>query len=116
MKKFINESMFEIIKYFEYILKDNSIIEIEVLNPDLGINEYSGFNTNLKENYIYRSYKSWIDLSELMFCKMFTPTVISHETICLKFQKIDVSNTFHKLENDDENEKYGLESSFFDIN
>jgi len=116
MKKFTNESMFEIIEYFEEELKNKSIIKIEVLNPDLGITKYSGFKLELKESYIYRSYKSWIDLSELMFCKMYTPLVLSDETICLKFQKIDINNSFHKLENNDENEKYGLESTFFDIN
>jgi hypothetical protein len=116
MKKFTNESMYEIIEYFQNELKENNKLSIEVLNPDHYINEYSGFECELSQKYTYRSYKSWIDLSELMFCKMLTPTIVTEETICLTFVKIDTSNSFHKTINNEENEKYGLESSFFDIN
>ncbi|WP_122893145.1 methyltransferase domain-containing protein [Arcobacter peruensis] len=116
MKKFTNESMYEIIHYFETSLKKYEIISIEVLNPDLGIDNYAGYTIDLDESYIYRSYKSWTDLAELMFCKMLTPIVLSENTICLKFRKLDLSSSFHNDLNDEENEKYGIKSDFSKIN
>lgn len=116
MKKFTNESMYEIINHFEKSLKHNQILSIEVLNPDLGIDNYSGFILSLDQSYIYRSYKAWTDLAELMFCKMLTPIIISENTVCLKFKKLDINNSFHNSLNDEENEKYGIESDFSKIN
>lgn len=116
MKKFTNESMYEIVSYFEEELKNSEQISIEVLNPDIGINEYAGEYIDLDEVYMYRSYKAWNDLSELMTCKMLTPLVISENTVCLKFKKINPKNSFHKDENSSDNEKYGEESTFFKIN
>ncbi|WP_121626439.1 methyltransferase domain-containing protein [Poseidonibacter antarcticus] len=116
MKKFTDESMFEIIDYLEKFLQNNQIVSFEVLNPDIGIDNYSGKKIQLEEEYIYHSYKSWTDLAELMFCKMYTPTIITKNTICLKFKKLDISNSFHKALNDEKNEKYGVESDFSKIN
>lgn len=116
MKKITNQPMTEIIDYFETTLKDNEIISIEVLNPDLGIDDFSGTVISLDENYIYHSYKSWTDLSELMFCKMLTPIIISENTVCLKFKKLNKDKSFHKDINTEENEKYGIVSDFSKIN
>ena len=87
MKKITNQPMTEIIDYFETTLKDNKIISIEVLNPDLGIDDFSGTVISLDENYIYHSYKSWTDLSELMFCKMLTPIIISRKCRLYRYEK-----------------------------
>ena len=116
IKEFANESMYEIIEYFQEELKRNDLVCIEVLNPDICINEYAGFKIMLDKEYIYRSYKAWNDLAELMFCKMLTPIISSENRVCLKFKKIDTNNSFHKSKNDEQNEKYGLDSTFFQIN
>ncbi len=116
MKKFTNESMYEIIEYFENTLITENIVSFEVLNPDVCVDEYTGTKKDLNEEYIYRSYKSWTDLSELMFCKMLTPIISSKYTVTLNFKKIDLENSFHKDENDSENEKYGIQSEFSKIN
>lgn len=116
MQKFTSESMSEIIDYFECTLENSQIVSFEVLNPDLGIDNYSGSIISLDANYIYRSYKSWTDLAELMFCKMLTPLILTENTICLKFKKLDINNSFHQDINDEKNEKYGIESDFSKIN
>ncbi len=116
MKKFTNESMYEIIEYFENMLVEKDTLSFEVLNPDISIDKYSGSKIILDYEYIYRSYKSWIDLSELMFCKMMTPTINSKNTVILNFKKINLENSFHKDSNSLNNEKYGIESEFSKIN
>ncbi len=116
MRKFTNETMFEIILYFESELKGNNEVLIEVLNPDLEKNYYAGEKVLIdKNNFIYRSYKSWSDLAELLFCKFFIKE-IRENTVVLKFKKLDVIESFHKDINNDENEKYGQNSKFFRIN
>ena len=116
MKKFTNESMYELVIYLKEELESNDIISFEVLNPDICFDEYSGFKVELEEKYIHRSYKNWTDLAELLFCKMLTPVIKSKNTIVIKFKKINTTNSLHKSINDERNEKYGLESDFFKIN
>lgn len=116
MRKFITETMFEIILYFENEFETNNEVLIEVLNPDLEKNYYAGEKVLIdKNNFIYRSYKSWSDLAELLFCKFFIKE-IRENTVVLKFKKLDVIESFHKDINNDENEKYGQNSKFFRIN
>jgi len=115
MKKFTTESMFEIIEYFEKTLLKNEFVNIEILNPDLGIDNYSGTVILKDKKYIYRSYKSWTDLAELMYCKMLTPTLLTENTIGLKFKKLDISKSFHLELDEKESEKYGIESAFSKI-
>lgn len=116
MKKFTTQSMYEIIEYMEEKLKTDDLVSIEVLNPDLGIDNYAGEIVKLEEEYTYHSFKAWNDLAELMFCKLLTPLVVSENTINLKFKKINKSDSFHKNKNSSDNEKYGEESIFFRIN
>jgi hypothetical protein len=116
MYKFTNEKMFKIIQYLELELKDKNEVLIEVLNPNINDNIYVGEKIKIGKNeFIYRSYKSWCDLAEILFCKM---SILSlHEnTIVLKFLKLDKSNSFHNDLNDEKNEKYGENSTFFRIN
>lgn len=117
MKKFTNESMYEISTYFEDEFLENNEVSIEVLNPDFGIQNYNGAKLKLDDTeYLYRSYKAWNDLAELMLCKMQTPLIASMNTVLLKFKKINSNNSFHNTQYDKENEKYGEESEFFKIN
>lgn len=116
MKKFTTQSMYGIIEYMEEKLKTDDLVSIEVLNPDLGIDNYAGEIVKLEEEYTYHSFKAWNDLAELMFCKLLTPLVVSENTINLKFKKINKSDSFHKAKNSSDNEKYGEESIFFRIN
>ncbi len=116
MKKFINEEMFEIIQYLENELKTDNEISIEVLNPNIKDNVYAGEKIKIEDKeFIYRSYKSWSDLTEILFCKMLV-THLYENTIILKFQKLNKLDSFHNDLNDEKNEKYGENSTFFRIN
>jgi hypothetical protein len=116
MKKFTNEEMFEIIQYLENELKVQNEISIEVLNPNIKEDIYAGEKIKIQnDQFIYRSYKSWSDLAEILFCKMLVIS-LNENTIVLKFQKLNKSDSFHNDLNDEKNEKYGENSTFFRIN
>jgi hypothetical protein len=116
MKKFIDETMYEIVLYLERELKINNEIFIEVLNPDLEKDYYAGEKVILEDNeFVYRSFKAWCDLAELLFCKLLIAE-LKVNTIILKFKKLDKIDSFHKDINTEQNEKYGEESTFFRIN
>lgn len=119
MKKFTTESMFEIINHLEIELNKldkQGIYEFEILNPDIVLSEYAGKLISIDEqDYIYRGYKAWIDLSQKFFCKMLTPKINSKSTVIIRFQKINQNDSFHKL-NLKKEEKYGETSTFYEIN
>ena len=116
MKKFINEEMFEIIQYLQNELKTDNEISIEVLNPNIKDNVYAGEKIKIEDKeFIYRSYKSWSDLAEILFCKMLVIHLYEN-TVILKFQKLNKLDSFHNDLNDEKNEKYGENSTFFRIN
>jgi hypothetical protein len=116
MKKITNESMFEIIAYLEEELKYKNEVLFEVLNPDTKTDIYAG-EIIIVENqeFVYRSYKSWSDLAELLFSRLLIVSINS-QTVIIKVQKLDKNDSFHKDLNDEKNEKYGESSTFFRIN
>ncbi|CAI6149988.1 MAG: hypothetical protein SPLUMA2_SPLUMAMAG2_00072 [uncultured Sulfurimonas sp.] len=95
-------------------IEAQDIIEFEVLNPDL----YSSYNGNIftieGEEYIFRGYKSWLDLAQLLQCKILTPKILKDHTICIRFQKLNNDSSFHKTITNKE-EKYGQNSIFSQI-
>ncbi|PUE66723.1 methyltransferase [Arcobacter caeni] len=105
-----------IISYLEEELKNKDEILFEVLNPDVNIDIYAGEILKIEnQEFIYRSYKSWCDLAELLFCKMIISSINS-TTIIIKLQKLNKNDSFHKDLNDEKKEKYGENSTFFRIN
>jgi len=118
MQKFYTHSILEIttiLKEQLKILKYKEHLKFEVLNPDLATSTYSGNSITINnQDFIYRSYKSWVDLAQLLFCKMLTPQVCSEETIIITFEKLNPDDSFHKSINDKE-EKYGSNSIFSQI-
>lgn len=95
-------------------LKPRESINFEVLNPDL-FSSYNGHIYTINETkYIYRGYKSWIDLAQLLQCRMLTPKIHTEHTVLLKFQKLNTDSSFHTSITDKE-EKYGKESIFSQI-
>ena len=116
MKKITNENMFEIISYLEKESKNNDYVSIEILNPSIKDDIYAGEKLIIdNQEFIYRSFKSWSDLAEILFCKLLI-VGLQENKVQIKFQKLNKTESFHNDVNDEKNEKYGEDSTFFRIN
>lgn len=95
--------------------KAGKCISFETLNPDLG-EGYAGEQPNIEDiSYVYRSYKSWIDLAELLMCKMMTPEKSTYPLVKLRFEKLETQSSFHSESHSLKEEKYGMDSHFSQI-
>lgn len=96
-------------------LKAGECISFEVVDPDLG-DGYAGEMLDIKdETYIYRGYKSWTDLAELLMCKMMTPEKSTYPLVKLTFKKLETQSSFHRESPSSKEEKYGVNSNFAQI-
>ena len=111
LKTFTTESMSDILSWATDLLKEGNTLTFEVLNPDIGSGNYAGELITIDEtNYLYRSYKAWSDLAELLFCRLMTPKPLTEHTIAITYEKLDLSDSFHRSE--EKEEKYGTASRF----
>jgi len=101
MKKFTTEPLLTITTWIENELKNMAQLSFLVPNPDLENN---------------RSFKTWVDLAELHFCKMLTPLTIDEAFIQVTFKKLNQESSFHSATVENREEKYGTDSIFFNIN
>ena len=109
---FTTQSMQEILPILEEQLNTQELIRFCVLNPDL-YQGYAGQTVTIaNETYLYRSYKAWVDLAELLKCKILTPVQIDDTLIELTFKKLS-SDSFHH--DHKKSEKYGIDSHFSQI-
>ncbi len=114
MKQFISEPLNTILAWAHEALIDSDTITFEVLNPDIARGHYAGESlTYGNTSYLYRSYKAWSDLGELLFCRMLTPKSISEYTVQITYEKLDFSDSFHHSK--EKEEKYGSTSRFASI-
>jgi len=113
---FTHQSMQEILPILQNALKTDASVSFEVLNPDLGEGYAGNLITIEERSYIYRGYKAWTDLGELLMCKMLTPKESSYPLVTLCFQKLETQSSFHLETQSPKEEKYGTESHFFEIN
>lgn len=114
MKTFTSQSLSIILAWAYETLKDNTTLSFEVLNPDISRGSYAGESVTLDDiTYVYRSYKAWSDLGEILFCRMLTPKIISESTIQITYEKLDLDDSFHH--SDAKEEKYGTTSRFASI-
>jgi hypothetical protein len=87
----------------------------ETVDPDLG-EGYAGEILEIEgESYIYRGYKSWTDLAELLICKMMTPKKTTYPLVKLTFKKLETKSSFHISSSSSKEEKYGVDSHFSQI-
>lgn len=111
MNTFTTEPMTDILSWAHDTLKESETITFEVLNPDFGRGHYAGESITIDgTNYLYRSYKAWSDLGELLFCRMLTPKSVSEHTVQIAYEKLDLDDSFHHSEAKEE--KYGATSRF----
>lgn len=75
-------------------LEDGDILEFEIKNENV-------------------DFKAWVDLSQILFCKLFIPEIVS-TNLLIRFKKLHKAKSFHN-ENIDIEEKYGSKSIFATI-
>ena len=115
VKRFKNEDLIDIKTYIEDALHHNNEISFQVLNPDIKSSTYSGTVIELNgRKVIYRSYKVWSDLANILKCKMLTPRFLHKNFVQITYEKLNENISFHKTE--DTTEKYGTNSEFSKIN
>ncbi|NOQ30029.1 MAG: methyltransferase domain-containing protein [Helicobacteraceae bacterium] len=113
---FKKESMFEIVNSLKTKLNSCDHVSFNVLNPDVCDSTYSGTIVEFDDvEYIYRSYRAYLDLAILLFCKMRTPKLINKNIVSLEFVKLNTQSSFHNTKLNSKSEKYGVESHFFNI-
>lgn len=111
MKTFTSEPLSDILAWAHETLKESDHLTFEVLNPDIGRGSYAGESVIIDDaTYMYRSYKAWSDLGELLFCRMLTPKPVSEHTVQITYEKFDLSDSFHRSV--EKEEKYGTASRF----
>jgi cyclopropane fatty-acyl-phospholipid synthase-like methyltransferase len=118
MQTFHNYTLQEIIRFSSNkiaTLKPKEIFEFEILSPDIATSFYNGHKITIEETqYIYRGYKSWLDLAHLLNCRMLTPIEHKKNFVTIRYEKLNPDVSFHNLETSKE-EKYGTESIFSEI-
>jgi SAM-dependent methyltransferase len=114
LKTFTDEPMSDILSWAQETLKESDTLTVEVLNPDVARGSYAGTPITVGDvTYLYRSYKAWSDLGELLFCRMLTPKAVSEHTVAITYEKLDLGDSFHHSEAKEE--KYGTQSRFASI-
>jgi len=107
--------MQDILPILEEKLKNNSAVSFDVLNPDLG-EGYAGQTLIIDDKtYIYRGYKAWSDLAELLMCMILTPKESTYPLVTITYKKLEIKNSFHLDTDGKKEEKYGLNSQFSKI-
>ncbi len=115
---FTTQTMQEILPQLKECIHTAEKVSFLVLNPDLS-EGYAGHTVILDEQcYLYRGYKAWLDLAELLKCKILTPSIEAYPLVKLTFVKLKL-DSFHdekSFTNDrKEDEKYGTTSQFANI-
>jgi len=109
---FTIQAMQEILPALQSEIEEKDSVTFSVLNPDLS-EGYAGMHVNIdNHDYLYRGYKAWTNLAELLKCKMLTPKESTYPLITLTFEKLK-NTSFHS--DTKSNEKYGIDSHFAHI-
>jgi len=116
MKLFTNHALLTIHHWLKNKLIEHQRVEFYVLNPDIA-SKYAGEELEIDNIiYIYRGYKTWVNLAELHHCKILTPIALNEYQVKLTFQKLNHHDSFHLATIENQEEKYGTDSKFFNIN
>jgi len=112
---FSNETLQEILPQLTELLDSSKSISFEVLNPDPYYGTYAGTLIEVKgTEYRYRSLRAWMELAELLGCRMLVPKEKGRHLLHLTFEKIE-PHSFHNTVQQNKEEKYGIDSTFAEI-
>ncbi len=118
MLYFTHQTMIEITKKLQNVintLQAKEVVEFTIISPDFVTSTYNGNTVTCNGiKYIYRGYKSWIDLAHVLQCKMLTPKTVDENLVCIRYEKLNQDCSFHKNIVQKE-EKYGENSIFGQI-
>jgi hypothetical protein len=108
--------MQEILLLLEERLSYEEKITFQVPNPDHARGSYAGTVIKTAEGIrlCYRSLRAWMELAEILGCRMLIPKEETGGLIRLTFEKI-CSHSFHDTATEDRTEKYGIGSEFAQI-
>jgi len=114
--KFTTQTMQDIIYILTNKLKDEESVTFSTLNPDIS-NEYAGTKIIINNiTYLYHGFKAWVNLAELLKCKILMPKELEYPLVEITFKKLSSSSSFHLNSSVKKDEKYGVDSNFFNIN
>ena len=109
MRKFTTQPLSQIIDELK-----KQLFTFEVLDPDYCDGCYNGEEVTIEgKTYIYRGYKTWIDLAHILECKMLTPLKTNYPLVEIRYKPLQ-KDSFHTIDADAE-EKYGSRSIFSKI-
>ncbi|HQO10588.1 MAG TPA: hypothetical protein PLK90_10995 [Clostridiales bacterium] len=115
---FTDQPLYTIYNYLKDLLQKsnvNDVIEFEVIDPDIS-NEFSGTKISILGNkYIYRPFKVWVDLAEVLHCKILTPRAAGNNHILIRYTPLNISKSWHNHSGVSITEKYGAGSDFAKI-
>jgi len=105
------QPMSEILQLLQKDLEDKEKTTFEILDPDLFRGEYAGTVVEVEEyKYLYRSLHAWMELAEILGCRMLVPRESTHPLLKISFEKI-AADSFHTHDVTGK-EKYGSNSLF----
>jgi hypothetical protein len=113
---FTTQPVQSIIPVLEATLQQNSNrITFQALNPDCIHGNYAGTSVEVEgTQYLYRSLRAWMELAELLGCRMLVPKEKGRYLLHLTFEKIE-PHSFHNMAQQNKEEKYGIDSTFAEI-
>ncbi|MEE9382035.1 MAG: class I SAM-dependent methyltransferase [Nannocystaceae bacterium] len=117
MRRFTDETLAEIWRYLSdrrQLAEPSAILELEAADPDTGAGRYPGEAHETPAGTVrHRSYRCWVDIAELLGCRMLTPIPQDRGFVRLRFQALVPPDQPRAVE--PHTEKYGLTSDFFRV-
>ncbi len=113
---FTTETIQEILPLLQKKLLSAGQITFCVLDPDRHQGLYAGSTVVLNDvSYLYRGLHAWMELAEILSCRMLVPKRIENPLIELTFERLEQKASFHLEQIPNKEEKYGVTSNFFTI-
>ena len=89
-------------------------IRFQVVNPDLGVSLYPGeLWSEDGVSLRYRSLADWVEVAEVLGCRMHTPRTLEHPWVEMTFTRLDQHHYWHQDSLPSGNpEKYGSQTEY----
>jgi len=113
---FTNEPLQTIIPILEAELTQADSVSFTALDPDLFENTYAGTPVTIEgSTYLYRSLRAWVELADLLGCRMRVPEKVGASQLRITYEKLAKKESFHTDNVKRMEEKYGSDSVFAKI-